>query len=195
MGALSIRRLAAELGVDPMVIYHHLSGKEAGLSGIVEMVYGEMHPSANSGAAWQDLVRENAHPAKTHAGAFDPRLVPRLEPAGRGSGGPGGKRGALRSIGQGGLYAPGGPEGRRPRGGPRQRVRPGGGWGSPGGPGEREWFRALLEAQPADKFPALARVYDGVTEAASRSDFEYGLGVILAGLEASRIRGGEEESR
>ena len=90
MGALSIRRLAAELGVDPMVIYHHLPGKEAGLSGIVEMVYGEMHASANSGAAWQDLVRENAHPAKTHAGAFDPRLVPRLEPASRGSGGPGG---------------------------------------------------------------------------------------------------------
>ena len=37
--------------------------------------------------------------------------------------------------------------------------------------------------------------YDGVTEAASRSDFEYGLGVILAGLEASRTRGGEEEAR
>jgi hypothetical protein len=58
------------------------------------------------------------------------------------------------------------------------------------GPGEREWFRALLEAQPADKFPALHRAYDGVTEAGSRSDFEYGLGVILVGLEASRIRGG-----
>ena len=40
MGALSIRRLAAELGVDPMAIYHHLPGKEAGLSGMVEMVYG-----------------------------------------------------------------------------------------------------------------------------------------------------------
>jgi hypothetical protein len=53
----------------------------------------------------------------------------------------------------------------------------------------------LPEAQPADKFPELARVYDVVTEAASRSDFEYGLGVILAGLEASRIRGGEEEAR
>jgi Tetracyclin repressor-like, C-terminal domain len=59
------------------------------------------------------------------------------------------------------------------------------------GPGEREWFRALLEAQPADKFPALHRAYDGVTEAGSRSDFEYGLGVILVGLEASRIRGGK----
>ena len=40
MGALSMRRLGAELGVDPMSIYHHLPGKEAVVSGLVGMVFG-----------------------------------------------------------------------------------------------------------------------------------------------------------
>jgi hypothetical protein len=149
-----------------------------------------MHVPANSGAAWQDLVRENARTLRKLTEAH-PTLVLHLVSNPRA-----GAAAALEAnealfgavVRAGFTPRPGGPEGRRPRGGPRQRVRP-------GGPGEREWFRALLEAQPADKFPAQARVYDGVTEAASRSDFEYGLGVILAGLEASRIRGGEEEAR
>ena len=57
-----------------------------------------------------------------------------------------------------------------------------------GEPGERDPFRALLEAQSAERFPALRRVYEGVTEEESRSEFEYGLDVILAGLEATRAR-------
>ena len=35
MGALSMRRLGAELGVNPMSIYHHLPGKGAVVSGLV----------------------------------------------------------------------------------------------------------------------------------------------------------------
>ena len=34
--ALSMRRLARELGVDPMAIYHHLPNKRALLSGLIE---------------------------------------------------------------------------------------------------------------------------------------------------------------
>ena len=196
MGALSMRRLAAELGVDPMAIYHHLPGKEAVLSGMVEMVYGEMHAPANSGAAWQDLVRENARTlrnlTRTH-----PNLVLHLVSNPR--------AGAVAALEAnealfGALVGAGFP--------PRVVLRAadlvvdyvngfalGESGGPLGGPGEREWFRALLEVQPADKFPGLRRVYDGVTEEESRSDFEYGLGVILAGLEASRTQDGEEATR
>ena len=43
--------------------------------------------------------------------------------------------------------------------------------GALGEPGERDPFRALLEAQPAGRFPAPRRVYGGVTEEESRSDY------------------------
>lgn len=42
MAALSMRRLGAELGVDPMAVYHHLPNKEALLDAIVEAVMSEM---------------------------------------------------------------------------------------------------------------------------------------------------------
>ena len=42
MGALSMRRLGAELAVNPMSIYHHLPGKGAVISGLVELVFSGM---------------------------------------------------------------------------------------------------------------------------------------------------------
>jgi len=40
--ALTIRRLAAHLGVKPMTIYHHVPGREAILDGIVDLVFSEI---------------------------------------------------------------------------------------------------------------------------------------------------------
>ena len=40
--ALSMRRLAKELGVDPMAIYHHLPNKRALLSALVGQVFSGM---------------------------------------------------------------------------------------------------------------------------------------------------------
>src|SRR5918999_1643071 len=40
--AMSMRRLAKELGVDPMAIYHHLPNKRALLSGMIEKAFSEM---------------------------------------------------------------------------------------------------------------------------------------------------------
>lgn len=57
MGALSMRRLGAELGVDPMSIYRHLPGKEAVVSGLVEEVFSEMSVPPGVGASWQERVR------------------------------------------------------------------------------------------------------------------------------------------
>jgi TetR/AcrR family transcriptional regulator, tetracycline repressor protein len=57
MEALSMRRLAAELGVDPMAIYYHLPNKRAILSGLVARVFAELRvPSAKSGT-WPARVR------------------------------------------------------------------------------------------------------------------------------------------
>lgn len=56
MAALSMRRLAGELGVDPMAIYHHVPGKAAVVSGMVELVFQEMHAVADEGV-WRERVR------------------------------------------------------------------------------------------------------------------------------------------
>src|SRR5919202_1328873 len=69
--ALSMRRLAAELGVDPMAIYHYLPGKQAILAGVTASVFGELHIPALTGAVWQDHVRAFARAyhdlARAHA--------------------------------------------------------------------------------------------------------------------------------
>src|SRR5918997_2014579 len=61
MGALSMRRLAAELGVNPMSIYHHLPGKEAVVSGLVGVVFSRMRVPSSGVMPWQERVRAYAH--------------------------------------------------------------------------------------------------------------------------------------
>jgi TetR/AcrR family tetracycline transcriptional repressor len=59
--ALTMRRLAAALGVNPMSIYHHLPGKAAVLSGLVEQVFSQMGVSPPAdGAGWQERLKEAA---------------------------------------------------------------------------------------------------------------------------------------
>lgn len=48
--ALSMRRLGAELGVDPMAVYYHLPNKQALLDAIVEAVMGSIDLSADDPA-------------------------------------------------------------------------------------------------------------------------------------------------
>lgn len=54
--ALSMRRLAAELGVVPMALYKHVADKEALLDGMVDVVVGEIEP-ADPDAHWRAAVR------------------------------------------------------------------------------------------------------------------------------------------
>ncbi len=51
LDALSMRRLGAELGVDPMAPYYHVPNKEALLNAIVEAVMAEIDLSGNNPAA------------------------------------------------------------------------------------------------------------------------------------------------
>jgi AcrR family transcriptional regulator len=57
--ALSMRKLATELGVEAMSLYHHVPSKDALLDGIVESVLDEVHVPAAHGT-WQETLRELA---------------------------------------------------------------------------------------------------------------------------------------
>ena len=57
--SLSMRKLARELGVEAMSLYYHVKGKEDILDGMVDIVFSEIElPSA--GATWKTAMRERA---------------------------------------------------------------------------------------------------------------------------------------
>lgn len=75
--ALSMRRLAAALAVDPMSIYHHVPNKQALLQGVYQRVLEELPLPAPHGTQWQPPLRELARRfyalARSH-----PRVLPGL---------------------------------------------------------------------------------------------------------------------
>ena len=76
-----VRRLADELGVDPMSIYHHVKGKAALLDAVSEAVLGEIvtHGSDDGSGDddWQDVARGLAHAYRDLAYRH-PHVVPLL---------------------------------------------------------------------------------------------------------------------
>lgn len=54
--ALSMRRLAQELGVVPMALYKHVANKEELLDGMVDVLVGEIDPPDRD-TGWQNAVR------------------------------------------------------------------------------------------------------------------------------------------
>jgi AcrR family transcriptional regulator len=54
--AVSMRKLADELGVVPMALYKHVANKEELLDGMVDIVVGEIDPPAND-ADWKSAIR------------------------------------------------------------------------------------------------------------------------------------------
>lgn len=63
LGALTMRRLGAELGVEAMSLYKHVANKEEILDGIVELVIGEIEITSD-GADWKEVMRERANSAR-----------------------------------------------------------------------------------------------------------------------------------
>ncbi|MFN7151739.1 MAG: TetR/AcrR family transcriptional regulator [Microthrixaceae bacterium] len=55
---LSMRRLATELGIEAMSLYHHVQDKSDVLDGVVALVLSEMEPVQQS--AWDERVRHVA---------------------------------------------------------------------------------------------------------------------------------------
>jgi AcrR family transcriptional regulator len=61
--ALTIRKLAAELDVKPMTIYHHVPNKEAIIDGMVDLVFGEIDLPP-SDVDWKQAIRRRAESAR-----------------------------------------------------------------------------------------------------------------------------------
>jgi AcrR family transcriptional regulator len=60
LDAVTMRRLARELGIEAASLYHYVSGKDEILDGLVDMVSAEIElPSRTQG--WQPAIRERAH--------------------------------------------------------------------------------------------------------------------------------------
>jgi AcrR family transcriptional regulator len=63
VGSLSMRRLARELGVEAMSLYHHVAGKDALLDGMVDLVFEEIELPA-AGTGWKAAMRRRAISAR-----------------------------------------------------------------------------------------------------------------------------------
>jgi AcrR family transcriptional regulator len=59
LAALSMRRLAQELGASPMSAYYYFATKEQLLDGMVDVVFGEIEPPS-PGADWKTAMRDRA---------------------------------------------------------------------------------------------------------------------------------------
>lgn len=55
--ALSMRRLGAELGVDPMAVYRHVDGKDAVLDGVAELLWEELPDACPEDGDWAASLR------------------------------------------------------------------------------------------------------------------------------------------
>lgn len=80
MDALTMRRLATELGVFPTALYHHVENKGALLRGVVELALAEVALAGEDGLAgrdWRQRLRTLAHAFRRLARAH-PRLFPHL---------------------------------------------------------------------------------------------------------------------
>jgi AcrR family transcriptional regulator len=195
MGALSMRRLGAELGVNPMSIYHHLPGKDAVISGLVELVFSGMRVRYPDGSTWQDQVH-------AWAGAYrdlvrsHPNLV--LEIVSRAAA----VTEAVLLVNEP-LYAALDEAGLPPAEvvvaadsvvdfihgfAIAEGAQP------PGHPFDRRELLERLEAGAIDVLPAISRVFRALTADEARYDFDRGfdagLGILLKGIEPSAVDAG-----
>ena len=188
MGALSMRRLGAELGVHPMSIYYHLPGKEAIVSGLVRVVFGEMRVPSTGSGTWREQVRGFARAHRDLARAH-PNLVLQIVSNAAAS------TEAMLEVSEP-LYAALEAAGLPPRGvvGAADLVVDYvhgfalGEVAAPAGPpGYARALLKLLEERPAGELPAMRRVFGSLAREELRGDFdsgfEFGLDVIVAGIE------------
>lgn len=85
LAALTMRRLAAELDVNPMSIYHHLPNKAAVIAGLAKLIFAEVDlPDPDESVPWQEQLRVaarayrvalRAHPNLALQVLSDPAIV------------------------------------------------------------------------------------------------------------------------
>jgi TetR/AcrR family transcriptional regulator, tetracycline repressor protein len=57
LDALTIRKLATELGVTPMALYWHFHGKDELLDGLTDRLWGEVDATVDREAPWTEQIR------------------------------------------------------------------------------------------------------------------------------------------
>jgi AcrR family transcriptional regulator len=58
--SLSMRKVAGELGVEAMSLYHHVAGKEDLVDGLVDIVFGEIEVPEPGRTDWRIAMRQRA---------------------------------------------------------------------------------------------------------------------------------------
>jgi TetR/AcrR family transcriptional regulator, tetracycline repressor protein len=186
--ALSMRRLAKELGVDPMAIYHHLPNKRALLRALIGEIFSGMRAMESEETGdWRGRVRAWALAFRDVARAH-PKLVPQLASYPEAA-----AEATLQSTEE--LYAAFEAAGMTPReilGAVGVVVDYLNGFalaeasGALGDPDEQRQMLELLDARPQGELPAMRRTLEALAaETPGTDDFEFGLEVVLAGLEAT----------
>jgi AcrR family transcriptional regulator len=62
--AITMRRVAQELGVEAMSLYHHVANKDAILDGVVDMVFAAIELPPADLVDWRDAIRARACSAR-----------------------------------------------------------------------------------------------------------------------------------
>jgi TetR/AcrR family transcriptional regulator, tetracycline repressor protein len=182
--ALSMRRLGAELDVDPMAAYRHFPNKDALLDGVVEAVVAEVDLSVDAPSPWREQIAALArayraallaHPAVAPLAASRPlgtpgslRLTERslevLEDAGVD------RHAAVVAVNVMGIFING-----------VVLVETGGGRPAPGPAAQRD----VLSSLPPDAFPRLADLMASGGIATTYDEIlGFGLEAVMSALNA-----------
>ncbi len=62
--AITMRRVAQELGVEAMSLYHHVPNKDAILDGVIDQVFAAIELPPPEYDDWRDAIRARAHSAR-----------------------------------------------------------------------------------------------------------------------------------
>ena len=188
--ALSMRRLAKELRVDPMAIYHHLPNKGALLFAMIEEVFSQMRvPEPEETWGWRERVRAWACAFRDVARAH-PKLVPHLASYPKAA-----SEATLESTEE--LYAAFEAAGLSPGevvGAVGVVVDYLNGFalaeasGALGAPDEHHEMLTMLDARPQANLPAMRRTIGALRGEDLGTSFEFGLEVVVAGIEATVSR-------
>jgi TetR/AcrR family transcriptional regulator, tetracycline repressor protein len=196
IAAMSMRRLAAELGVDPMAIYHHLPNKEAVLAGVTELVFSELRLAAQAEDPWQQQVSTFARAYRDLVLAH-PNLVLHLITS-MGTGSP--ALLAANEVLYVALTRTGLP--------PRQVVQAAdlvvdylNGWALAAGLArsgrlaEAQGLATVLQQYPPAHYPTLSRILSNLGEDEHPGGIEEGLAFLLAGIAwmAQNVDGSPEQ--
>ena len=58
--SLSMRRVAKDVGVEAMSLYHHVANKEALVDGLIDLVFAEIEVAEPGTTGWRSAMRERA---------------------------------------------------------------------------------------------------------------------------------------